>query len=69
MGASRVEYAFAFAQVGRCHSLPGSEKLADAIDGADGSWSLPLAQDDGTLLEPVSTLGYTEEEVMACRAC
>ena len=43
-------------QVGGCRPIAGSEKYADAIDGADGSWSLPLPEDDGTLLEPLSGL-------------
>ena len=43
------------AQVGRCH-FSGGRSHADAIDGIDGSWSLPLPSDDGDLAEPLSGL-------------
>lgn len=36
--------------------------FAAAIDGSDGSWSLPLPKDDGTLLEPLTALGASDEE-------
>ncbi|KAL1499845.1 hypothetical protein AB1Y20_012529 [Prymnesium parvum] len=49
-------------QVGRCHSMPGAAKYADEIDGADGSWTLPLQDDDGTLLQPLSGLGFSAEQ-------
>ena len=29
-------------QVGRCQMVAEARPLADAIDGTDGSWSLPL---------------------------
>ena len=48
-------------QVGGCRPIAGSEKYADAIDGADGSWSLPLPEDDGSLLEPLSGLAQPED--------
>ena len=43
--------------------MPGAEPFADAIDGTDGSWSLPLPPDDGTLAEPLSGLRYSDGEV------
>ena len=42
--------------------MAGAERFADAIDGADGSWTLPLPDDDGSLLEPLAGLGYSAEE-------
>ena len=48
-------------QVGGCRSIDGSAEYADAIDGADGSWSLPLPEDDGTLLEPLSGLAQPSD--------
>lgn len=47
--------------------MPAAAKYADAIDGTDGSWSLPLAEDDGTLLEPLSGLGYSLEQARVVR--
>ena len=47
-------------QVGRCVSTAGAAEFADAIDGADGSWTLPLPEDDGNLLEPLSGLSQSD---------
>mmetsp|Transcript_30917 Transcript_30917/g.91861 ORF Transcript_30917/g.91861 Transcript_30917/m.91861 type:complete len:474 (-) Transcript_30917:252-1673(-) len=44
-------------QIGRCQSVPEAEELAAEIDGSDGSWSLPLPEDDGSLLQPLQGLG------------
>lgn len=48
-------------QVGGCRPIPGSEEYARTIDGDDGSWALPLPDDDGTLLEPLTGLGQSAE--------
>ena len=43
-------------QIGRCQSVPEAEEFAAEIDGSDGSWSLPLPEDDGSLLQPLQAL-------------
>lgn len=48
-------------QVGQCQFAEGAEEYRAAIDGDDGSWSLPLLVDDGSLLEPLSGLGQDED--------
>lgn len=48
-------------QIGRCTSVPESAQIAATIDGSDGSWSLPLPEDDGSLLEPLKGLGQSDE--------
>ena len=49
-------------QVGRCQSVPEAEPFAAAIDGTDGSWSLPLSDDDSALPQPLGGLGQTADE-------
>ena len=44
-------------QVGRCHFAGDGRAHADVIDGADGSWSLPLKADHGDLAEPLTGFG------------
>ena len=44
-------------QIGRCQSVPEAEEFAAEVDGSDGSWSLPLPEDDGSLLQPLQGLG------------
>jgi len=41
---------------------PDSAKMAAYIDGKEGSWTLPLPDDDGSLLEPVASFGQSQEE-------
>ncbi len=48
------------AQVGRCQMVPEAQKYADAIDGSDGSWSLPLPEEDA--LQPLHGLAQPPEE-------
>ena len=49
-------------QIGRCQAVPEAQRLADEIDGADGtSWRLPLPDDDGTRLEPLDGLGLPDD--------
>ena len=48
-------------QIGRCQSVAEAAPYAAAIDGSDGSWSLPLPEDDGTLAEPLTGLGLSED--------
>jgi len=52
-------------QVGRCQNVQGSElrrEYAGLIDGdAPGAWTLPLPEDDGALLEPLTGLGQSDD--------
>lgn len=48
-------------QVGPCASLEGSEEFRDSIDGRDGSWRLPLPEDDPDLPQPVAGLGQSAD--------
>jgi len=41
---------------------PDAAEMAAKLDGMDGSWSLPLPEDDGTLLEPVAPFGQSSQE-------
>jgi len=47
-------------QVGRCESVAEAQPYADAIDGADGSWTLPLPEEDD--LQPLCGLATPAEE-------
>jgi len=42
---------------------PDAAAFAAQIDGTEGSWSLPLPEDDGSLIEPISTFGRTDMDV------
>jgi len=48
-------------QIGRASSMLGGETFRADIDGKDGSWSLPLPEDDGALLQPLIGLGLSED--------
>ena len=37
--------------------MPEAAKFVAEIDGDDGSWTLPLAEDDGTMIQPLHGLG------------
>mmetsp|Transcript_51871 Transcript_51871/g.103223 ORF Transcript_51871/g.103223 Transcript_51871/m.103223 type:complete len:385 (-) Transcript_51871:542-1696(-) len=57
-------------QVGRCQNVQGSElrrQYAAVIDGdAPGSWALPLAEDDGSLLEPLTVRPHIHVSHSTC---
>jgi len=45
---------------------PDSDKISAMMDGSDGvSWTLPLPEDDGTLLEPINSLGVSSSQARA----
>jgi len=48
-------------QIGFVASVPAGDAFKGLIDGTDGSWSLPLPEDDGTLLQPLTGLGQSED--------
>jgi len=48
-------------QIGLATSMPAGDAFKADIDGTDGSWSLPLPQDDGALLQPLTGLGQSED--------